>query len=248
MSKASRFVREWWDYLITRQWMRFSAKADPEVQIQQALQESARQLQLLAGTATDVGATQIVATGDLDKAMKELGRLNRNFDIAVQKAAEAEANGDAEKAAQFNAAAITLANSLESQEQRVEEAKKFVLGATDATEKAKKAYHKAVEAHQKRLDKQKLLLGQLAQTRMQQQLNATLDKLGEQVGSAAPSLESVERKIQLSYAKATARGELEEGTVDDVMAQIEEAANNTSAHARVLAAQQRLGLPVGNKS
>ena len=77
---------------------------------------------------------------------------------------------------------------------------------------------------------------------MQEQLNTTMASLSETVGQDVPTLAEVQQKIEQRYAKASAAAELEGTGVEAKMLEVETAAMNTEAQARLEQIRSQLGL------
>jgi phage shock protein A len=78
---------------------------------------------------------------------------------------------------------------------------------------------------------------------MQEELNRAMSTLSEEVGSDVPSFDEVREKIEARYAKAKGMAELQGQSVDTRMREIEQAAANTEAQARLASMRTELGLP-----
>ena len=68
---------------------------------------------------------------------------------------------------------------------------------------------------------------------MQEQMNTAMASLSETVGQDVPTFDEVRDKIEARYAKAKGMAELTEGTVETRMLEVEQAAPNTEAQARL---------------
>ena len=108
--------------------------------------------------------------------------------------------------------------------------------------KAKAAVEQNSKTLQTRLAEKQRLLSQLDQAKMQEQLNTTMQTLGEAVGQDVPSLDQVRVKIEQRYAKASAAAELEGGGVEAKMLEVEHAAMNNEARVRLEQIRSQLGI------
>ena len=221
---------------------KFNAKADPKVQLEQAIMESQEQHKRLKEQAANVIANQKQAEMQMSRKLEELEKLNSSARQAVVMADEAGKRGDVAKATEYTRTAEAFANRLIAVEGEVEGLKQLSLQATRASDQAKAAVMQSSTQIQKRLaDKQKLL-SQLDQAKMQEQLNKTMGQLTETVGDDVPTLDEVQKKIEERYAKAMGTAEIQGGTVEARMLEVEQASLNTDAQARLSQIKAQLGL------
>ena len=235
-------LKKWWKYLGAKFNKNFDDRADPAIQLEQALSEAQQQHRRLKEQAANVIASQKQAEIRLNGKMTELERLNTNARQALMMAADAEKAGNATKAAQYTSAAETIANQLIQVEKDVESLKSMVLDATQASDQAKAAVAQNSAALQKKLSERQKLLSQLDQAKMQEQMNKAMSSLSETVGQDTPSLEEVRTKIEARYAKAKGMAELEGSSVESRMLEVEQAAVNTDAQARLAEIRTKLGI------
>ncbi len=237
-----KLMRRWWSYLTAKLTGTFNEKADPSVQLEQALREAQDQHRRLKEQAANVIASQKQAELRLNKRMTDLEKLNGNARQALVMAADAEKAGDPAKAAQLTSAAETIATQLIQVEKDVGDLKALVLQSTQAADQAKAAVQQNSRALQQKLGERNKLLSQLEQAKMQEQMNKAMATLNEAVGDDVPTLNEVRDKIEARYAKAKAVAELSDSTVDASIREIEEATANTAAQARLSELRAELGL------
>lgn len=240
------YLRRRWKYLVAKLTGRFEETADPKVQLEQAIAEAREQHQRLRDQAANVIANQKQTEIRLNKALEQLEKVNANARQAVLMAEEAAAAGDDDKAASYTRAAEQFATRLIALEDEIEDLKHLHLQATEAAEQAKAAVAQNATALQKKLTERQRLLGQLDQARMQEQVNAAMATLAESVGSEVPTLDEVRTKIEARYARAKGVAELAEDSVEASMLEIEAAARNSEAHARLAEIKAQLGLGAGD--
>jgi len=235
-------IRRFWKYLGAKLNLSFSERADPKVQLEQALMEAQDQHRRLREQAANVIANQKQTELRLNRAMEELEKLNGNARQAVLMADEATKKGDAAKAAEYTTAAEAFANRLIQIETEIEDLKALHLQATQAADQAKAAVTQNSTALQKKLAERQRLLGQLDQAKMAEQMNKAMATLSETVGEDVPTLEEVRDKIEARYAKAKGMSELAETSVESRMLEIEQAARNSEAQGRLAEIRAQLGL------
>jgi phage shock protein A len=240
-----KLVKKWWKYLTAKLTGSFNERADPKVQLEQAIMESQQQHKRLKEQAVNVIAGQKQAEIRLNDKMAELEKLDANARQALIMAADAEKSGDTAKAAQYTSAAETIANQLITVEKDVESLKAMVLESTEAADQAKAAVAQNSRLLQEKIAEKSKLLSQLEQAKMQEEMNEAMAQLSETVGDDVPTLKEVEEKIQARYAKAKAHGELSEASVESRVLEVEQATANVEAQGRLSQLRAELGLDSG---
>jgi phage shock protein A len=237
-----KLFKKWWKYLSAKFNRNFEQKADPAVQLEQALSEAQSQHRRLKEQAANVIANQKQAELRLNAKMNELEKLNGNARQALIMAADAAKAGDTAKAAQYNSAAETIANQLIQVETDVEGLKAMVMDSTQASDQAKAAVQQNGRLLQQKLSEKQKLLSQLDQARMQEEMNGAMAQLQETVGDDVPTLSEVQQKIEARYAKAKATSELQDVSVESSILEIEQATSNVEAQSRLSELRAELGL------
>jgi phage shock protein A len=238
-------MKKWWKYLTAKFDRNFDQRADPAIQLEQALTEAEAQHRRLKEQAANVIANQKQSELRLNAKLTELTKLNGNARQALIMAADASKAGDAAKSTQYNSAAETIANQLIQVEKDVDGLKSMVLEATTASDQAKAAVAQNSRMLQQKLAEKNKLLSQLDQAKMQEELNKAMGSLSETVGDDVPSLNEVQQKIEARYAKAKATSELNEGSVQTSILEIEQATANVEAQSRLSQLRSELGLDSG---
>ncbi|MEY2554438.1 MAG: hypothetical protein QOC57_2298, partial [Ilumatobacteraceae bacterium] len=121
-----KVLKKWWKYLGAKTNRSFENRADPAVQLEQALTEAQAQHRRLKEQAANVIANQKQSELRLNSKMAELEKLNANARQALMMASDAQKAGDATKTDQYNGAAETIANQLIQTEKDVEGLKTMV--------------------------------------------------------------------------------------------------------------------------
>jgi phage shock protein A len=190
-------------------------------------------------------ANQKQAEMRLNRSMDEYERLQSNTRQAVVMADQAAGAGDAVRAGEYTTAAEAFANRLITMEAELEQSKAMVLQASQAAEQAKAAVSQNAQLLQRKLAERQHLMSQLDQARMQEQVNTAMATLNETVGQDVPTFAEVREKIEARYARAKAAAELGEQKTETHMLEIEQAAKNVEAQARLAQIREQLGLPAG---
>jgi phage shock protein A len=240
-----KLLRRWWKYTTAKLSSTFQEKADPKIQLEQAIEESQDQHRRLKEQAANVIAHQTQTEIRLNRTMGELEKANANARQAVILAEDAVKSGNEGKSAQYTATAESFANRLIQLEREVEDLKAMHLQATDAANQAKNAVQQNSIALQQKLSERQKLMSQLDQAKMQEQMNTAMSSLSETVGQDVPTLAEVRDKIEMRYAKAKGMSELTEQTVESRMLEVEQASMNAEAQARLAQIRSQLGLESG---
>jgi len=235
-------IKRWWAYLGAKVNSVFNEKADPKVQLEQAITEAHEQHRRLKEQAANVIANQKTTEMQLNQKMEELEHVNANARQAVVMADDAAKAGNQAKATEYTQAAESFANRLIALESEVENLKTLALQSAQASDQAKAAVAQNSATLQKKLAEKQKLLSQLDQAKMQEQLNVTLASLSETVGQDVPTLDEVRKKIEQRYAKASAAAELEGSSVEAKMLEVEHASMNLEAQARLEQIRSSLGI------
>jgi phage shock protein A len=240
-----KLFRRWWAYLTAKGNASFNERADPKIQLEQAITEAQEQQRRLKEQAANVIAHQKQTEIRLNRAMGELEKINGNARQAVLMADEAAKAGDSAKALQYTSTAESFANRLIAVEHEVEDLKAMHLQSTDAANQAKSAVQQNSSALQQKLAERQKLLSQLDQAKMQEQMNKAMSSLSEAVGQDVPTLNEVRDKIEARYARAKGMAELNEQSVESRMLEVEQASMNHEAQARLAQIRAQLGLESG---
>ena len=231
-----------WRYLTAALTGKFNEVADPKVQLEQAITEAQDQHRRLIEQAANVVANQKQTEMRLNRAMEELGKLNASARQAVQMADDATKRGDTSKAVDYTSAAEAYANRLIATEKEVEDLKQLLLQSTQAAQQAKAAVQQNSSVMQRKLAERQKLMSQLDQAKMQEQMNRAMASLSETVGQDVPTFDEVRNKIEQRYAKALGASEIAGESVEVRMLEVEQAAMNTEATARLDAIRAQLGI------
>src|SRR6188768_2239475 len=94
-------LRRMWRYLGTALGMKFEERADPKVQLEQAIQEAQEQHRRLTEQAANVIAHQKQTQMRLDRAQDELDKVTGSARQALLLTDEATTKGDTTKALEY---------------------------------------------------------------------------------------------------------------------------------------------------
>ncbi|MGO9041702.1 MAG: phage shock protein PspA [Mycobacterium sp.] len=248
---ANPFVKAW-KYLMALFNSKIDERADPKVQIQQAIEEAQRTHQALTQQAAQVIGNQRQLEMRLNRQLADIEKLQVNVRQALALADQATTAGDAAKATEYNNAAEAFAAQLVTAEQGVEDLKTLHDQALSAAAQAKKAVEQNAMVLQQKIAERTKLLSQLEQAKMQEQVSASLRSMSEVAAPGnVPNLDEVRDKIERRYANAMGAAELAQGSVQGRMLEVEQAGVQMAGHSRleqIRASMRGEALPTGGTS
>ncbi|MDK8678799.1 PspA/IM30 family protein [Corynebacterium accolens] len=230
---ANPFVKGW-KYLMALFDNKIEENADPKIQIEQAIEDAQRQHQELSQQAAAVIGNQRQLEMQLNRRLAEVEKLQGNTRQALELADKARANGDENKAMEYENAAEAFAAQLVTAEESVEDTKKLHDQALQQAEQAKRAVERNNAALRQKVDERSKLLSQLEQAKMQEKVSESLNSMNElSAGGNTPSLDAVRDKIERRYSKALGQAELAEDSVENRMAEVQQAGIQMAGHSRL---------------
>jgi phage shock protein A len=223
-----------WKYMSAWFGAKVDEKADPKIQIEQAVQEAQRQHQALTQQAAAVIGNQRQLEMQLDRQLNTIEKLQAQARQALVLADKARADGDEAKATQFEQTAQALANQLVSAESAVENLKTLHDQALQAAGQAREAVQTNSQMLQQRLAERSKLLSQLEQAKMQETVAQSLQQIGDLAApSNVPTLDEVRDKIERRYATALGQAELAQDSTGARILEIERATIDMQGSARL---------------
>jgi phage shock protein A len=236
-------LQRWWKYLTAAFSSKVEEKADPKIQIEQAIEEAKKQHELLSQQAAAVVGNQKQLELKLGRAIEEVEKLQGSARQALLMADKATRAGDTGASTQYEDAAQSFAMKLVAEEASMKDLK----GLHDQSITAAMAARKAVETNalnlQKQLAERSKLLSQLDNAKMQERMNAALKQMNElQPKGDVPTLAEVRDKIETRYAKALGESEIRTDSVGSKMMEVEKAQLDAEAASRLDALRVGLGL------
>ncbi len=215
---------------------------NPEIEIEQAIQEARRQDQALRNQAAKVIAHRAQLERKLERTADEVGEAREMAKKALLKAEDAKNAGDAEAVDKWTRAAQSLALKLQAAENNLNGLKSQYEIAVTQSDDAKSAVEQNAMRLQELTAKRMELLGRLEQAKMQEAVNTAVESMSATLDVDAPSLNRVEEKIEQRLAKAEANAELRETTPEGAEAELREAINMASADSKLEELKAELGL------
>ncbi len=237
--KAWRYVSAWFGAKVDE-------KADPKIQIQQAIEDAQRQHEALTRQAASVIGNQHQLELKLDRQLSQIEELQAQARQALVLADQARAAGDEAKAAEFEQTAGVLANQLVTAESAATDLKELHDQSMGAAQQARQAVQDNAMLLQEKLAQRTKLLSQLEQAKMQEQVSASLNQMGEMAAPRnTPSLDEVRDKIERRYANALGQADLATNSVQGRMLEVRKATMNMAGQARLAEIRASLGSATG---
>jgi phage shock protein A len=232
-----------WKYLTASANQQIDQRADPKVQIQQAIQAEQQRHQSLANQAAAVLGNQRQLEMRLNRQLGEVEQLQASARQALVLADQTRA-ADPAKATEYDTAAQAFATQLVAAEQSMEDLKRSHDEALQAAEQAKGAVEQSRMRLQTTLAERTKLLSQLEQAKMQEQVSASLRSVNElSAPGNTPSLSDVRDKIEARYANALGQAELAQTSVEGRMLEVQKATLDVAGASRLQ--QIRAGMSGG---
>ncbi len=221
---------------------KFDEKADPAIQIEQAIDDAKKQHQALTAQAATVLANRHQIEMRLARQMSEIDKLSTSARQSLQLSDQARASGDLVKASEFEQAATTFAGQLVSAESAVEDLKALHGQALQAVDQAKQAVADNEFRLRQSIAEKSKLMTQLESAKMQEQMNSALSTMSELAPQGdTPSLAEVREKIEARYATALGQNELAGGGVEARMLEVRKATIDSAASSRLDAIRASMG-------
>lgn len=237
-----KLIKRMWNYLTKAGQVKFDEKADPTIQLGQAIDEANSQHNRLVGQAANVIAMQKKTERDLDQANKELTETQDHARQALLLQDKAVKANDAAGADRYGSAAQSFATRLVGLESRVAMLQDQLLTATKATDEAKGAVKANGLLFQKKLEERNQLLATNERAKMAERYNAARQSLTATLGEDVPSFDEIRDKINMRAAKAEGMDELMNSSVESGMMEVEAAAMDANAEDRLKVMRIQLGI------
>ena len=228
-------LRRTWKY--TAAWLsrKFEAAADPEIQIEQAIEEGKRQHGLLVQQAAAVIGNQRQIELKLGRTMEQVENLRGSARQALVLGDRARGADDESDAASFDEAAHAFALSLVTKESEMRDLKSLHDRAIDGATAAKGAVEQNAFVLRQRISERTRLLSELEQTKLQERMNEALGSMSDLAPQAdVPSFERVRDTIERRYSQAMGVAEIGSSAIEVRAISVERATLDAEA-AHVLA-------------
>src|SRR6185312_2332464 len=213
---------------------KFDEKADPAIQIEQAIDDAKKQHQALTAQAATVLANRHQIEMRLARQMSEIQKLSDSARQSLILSDQARTSGDLVKANEFEQAATTFAGQLVSAEAAAEDLKALHGQSLSAVEQAKQAVADNEFRLRQSIAEKSKLMTQLESAKMQEQMNAALSTMSDLAPQGdTPTLAEVREKIEARYATALGQNELAGTGVEARMLEVRKATIDSAASSRL---------------
>jgi phage shock protein A len=241
-----KLLKRAWRYIVAALGGKLDEKADPKVQIEQAIEEAKLRHQLLTQQAATVIGNERELQLKLTRTVEETEKLQANARQALLLADQTRKAGGAEKAASYEDSARAFASKLVSSEAAMRDMHGLHERAAQASAQARAAVENNAMALQQKLAERTRLLSQLDQAKMQERMNAAMAGMTELAPAGdTPTLTEVRNKIEARYARALGEAELTSNSVEARMLEVERASLDVEGAARLESIRESLGLASG---
>ncbi len=238
-----KLLKRLWRYVVAALGGKLDEVSDPKIQIEQAIQESKLQHQLLTQQAAAVIGNERELQLKLTRSVEETEKLQANARQALLLADQVRKAGDEQKAATYEDSARAFASKLVSAEAAMRDMHALHERAGQASAQARAAVENNAMALQQKLAERTRLLSQLDQAKMQERMNKAMAGMSELAPAGdTPTLGEVRNKIEARYARALGEAELTSNSVEARMLEVERASIDVEGAARLESIRESLGL------
>ena len=236
------FLKRLWGYITTLFRTKTESMMDPEIEIEQAINEARKRDQELRNQAARVVAHRTQLESQIEKTADQVGEAREMAKQALLKAQEASNSGDAAATDKWTKTAQSMAMKLQASENNLNGLKGQYETAQMQAEEAKRAVQQNAVRLQELAAKRMELLGSLQQAKMQESVNKAVEAMSATMDTEAVSLERVEEKIEQRKSQAMAHAELREATPEGAEAELREAVSLAQADAKLAELKAELGM------
>jgi phage shock protein A len=237
-------VRKFARYLSASANRKFDERADPRVQIDQAIEEARRQHEALVQQAALVVGNQRQLEMRLGRQAEEVANLTESARSSLLLADNARASGDPVSAASYEETAQAFAGQLVSAESSLEDLKNLHRQAAASAAQARTAVEDNTARMQRHLAERARLLTQIEHAAMQEQMTKAMEGMSTLAPAGdTPTLAEIRDKVEHRYAVALGRHELASQGMEARMIEVRRATMDARAQSRL--AQLRGDLDAG---
>ncbi|THJ75067.1 PspA/IM30 family protein, partial [Candidatus Frankia alpina] len=235
-------VRKIARYLSASANRKFDERADPRVQIDQAIEEARRQHEALVQQAALVVGNQRQLEMRLARQAEEVGGLTESARSSLLLADNARASGDPVSAARYEETAQAFASQLVSAETSLEDLKNLHRQAAASAAQARTAVEDNTTRMQRHLAERARLLTQIEHAAMQERMTQAMEGMSSLAPvTDTPSLAEIRDKVEHRYAVALGRHELASQGMEERMVEVRRATMDARALSRLAELRGDLG-------
>jgi phage shock protein A len=219
-----RLILRTWHYSVAFLSQLFDERADPRVQIEQAIEEAKRQHAMLAEQAAAVIGNQRELQLKIARGNAELERLDVSTAQALRLADTSRARGDQQGAARYERTAQLLATQLAAAQSSLGDLGELHERASAGAAAARRAIDQNKFTLQRQMAERSKLLTDLEAARMQERMAEALTRIGELApASNVPTLPQLQEKIDRRIGRGAGRLEVARDGVESQLIEVERA-------------------------
>ncbi|GAC1340275.1 MAG: phage shock protein PspA [Candidatus Dormibacteria bacterium] len=242
----ARTLQRWFNYFGTKMGMSLEARADPQVQLQQAVDEMQRRHSQLIDQAAAVIGNLRELDIKIGEAEKKDAQMTASTREALRLSQSARAAGKTAEADRYEQTARAFAAQLASIESQLNDYRDLHEKAQAASDNAKRMVDQNAFQLREAMAKREELETQLQSAKMQERMNASMQSAtGLAAQAAVPTFEEVQKKIGGRYAKALGKAEILGGGVDQQMLEVQQRVLASSGDAKLEEIRRSLEGPAG---
>jgi len=219
-----RLILRTWHYSAAFLSQLFDARADPRVQIEQAIEEAKRQHGMLAEQAAAVIGNQRELQIKIARGNSQVERLDGSAVQALRLADAARSKGDQQAAASFERTAQLLAAQLAGAQSSLADLGELHDRAAAGAGAARRALEQNAFTLQRQMAERSKLLTELEAARMQERMAEALSRIGNLAPAGnVPTLPQIQEKIDRRIGRGAGRLEIARSGVESQLIEVERA-------------------------
>jgi len=217
-----RLILRTWHYSAAFLSQLFDARADPRVQIEQAIEEAKRQHGMLAEQAAAVIGNQRELQIKIARGNSQVERLDGSAVQALRLADAARSKGDQQAAASFERTAQLLAAQLAGAQSSLADLGELHDRAAAGAGAARRALEQNAFTLQRQMAERSKLLTELEAARMQERMAEALSRIGNLAPAGnVPTLPQIQEKIDRRIGRGAGRLEIARSGVESQLIEVE---------------------------
>ena len=237
-------VRRAFRYLSASANRKLDEKADPRVQIDQAIEESRKGHEALRQQAARVLGNQRQLEMRMGRQIEQVAMLTDSARSALTLADRARAKGEVAAAAQYEQTAQAFASELVGGESSLEEMRTLHQQSVESSALARQAVDDNTERLRQQLAERARLLTQIEHAAMREQMSKAMESMSELAPAGdTPTFAEIRDKVEQRYANAMGRHELASSGVEARMLEVRRAAIDARASNRLAELRASLAAP-----
>lgn len=238
-----RLIFRTWHYSVAFLSQLFDERADPRVQIEQAIEEAKRQHGLLAEQAAAVIGNQRELQLKIARGNVEVDRLDASAAKALRLADSARSKGDQHGAAGYERTAQLLATQLAAAQSSLADLGELHDRAAAGAGAARRALEQNAYALQRQMAERSKLLTELEAARMQERVADALKRISDLAPAGnVPTLPQIQERIDRRIGRGAGRIEIARDGVESRLIEVERAVIDARGEQLLDAIRRREGL------